>query len=105
MNLIVQKVVVVQSFEGLEHLLYLASQVLYQGLVLDSEDVLVEAGRFLRHSLLLLVHYRQKDLALVMLWLHFLGFEVNYLPKLVHTVTASQDLAKDLTRYLLQLVL
>ena len=93
MDLVVQEVVVVQSLEGLEHLLDLPPQVLDQRLVLDSKHVLVETGGFLRHSLLLLVHYRQKDLALVMLWLDFLCFEINDLPQLVHAVTARQHLA------------
>jgi len=87
-DLVVEEVVVVQTLERLQHFLHLAAHILDQRFIFDSEDVLVETGGLLRHSLLLLVHDRQKDLALIMLWLHFLSLEVDDLPQLIHTVAA-----------------
>ena len=105
MDLVVQKVIVVEAFERLEHLFDLAAKVLDEALVFDSKDVLGKTSRFLRHSLLLLVKYGDKDRAFVVLGLHFLRLEVDNLSQLIHTVTACQHLAKNLTRYLLQLML
>lgn len=84
MNLVVQIVVILETAERLEHLLDLATQVLYQRFIFDSEALFRQTVSLLLYSSLLFVHDRLKDATLVILRLHFLRFQINDLSELVH---------------------
>ena len=77
MYLVVQKVVVVEAFERLEHLFDLSPKVLDQTLIFDPQHVLGQASAFLCHSLLLLVENGHKDGTFIVLWLHLLCLKVD----------------------------
>ena len=56
-------------------------------------------------SCLLFLHDGLEDAGFIILRLHLLCFQVNYLTKKVHSIAPRQNFPKDLTRELLQRVL
>ena len=86
MYLIVQILVILQTFEWLDHLLDVFLQVFYQRFVLYFQHALLQRNVFLEYSLLLLFYYRQEDLALIILGFDLLSLQVNNLSQQIHRV-------------------
>ena len=104
MDLIIQVIVILQTSKWLQHLLYLASKVLHERLILNSELSLGKALILLCDTLLFLINDGLEDTAFIVFGLDFLCFEINNLPQLIHTVTPRQNFPQNFTCQLLQCV-
>jgi hypothetical protein len=85
-NLVVQKVVKVQAFERLQHLLDALLKVLNQILVFNLELTLGEQDVLLLHSLGLFVENALEDVVLVVFGFHLASLQIDDLTQLVHRV-------------------
>jgi len=85
-NFVVQKVVELESFKRLEHLIDLALELLYEGFVFNPQLALLQQCVFLVHALELLVKDSLKRCVVVVLGLYLFRFDIDYLPQLVKRV-------------------
>jgi hypothetical protein len=85
-NFVVQKVVELEPFKRLEHLIDLALELLYKGFVFNPQLALLQQCVFLVHALELLVKDSLKRCVVVVFGLYLFRFDVDYLPQLVKRV-------------------
>lgn len=104
MNLVVQKVIKLQSFEWLEHFLNIFLKSLDQCFIFNLDHLLRKRHVLLVHSLGFLLEDDSKHTRFIVFSFNFLRFQVDDLSEQIHSVGSSQHFPQNLAGSLLKIV-